>query len=95
MTNKKVLNASDIILLLVSVDFLNTDDAWNIEITAVVRRHEIGEVKVVAIKIRECDWSETSLGKLQGQPRKSKIIGENPKNDAVWTEVVKEIEKMI
>ena len=86
---------SSIIFLLVSVDFLNTEYVWETEITEAMRRHEIGEAKVIPIKIRQCDWSGTPFSIVQGLPRKETIIGENPKNDAVWTEVVKEIGKMI
>jgi Leucine-rich repeat (LRR) protein/GTPase SAR1 family protein len=92
---KQNLAESSIIFLLVSVDFLNTEYVWETEITEAMSRHEKGEATVIPIKIRECDWSGTPFSKLQGLPRKDTIIGENPKNDAVWTEVVKEIGKMI
>jgi internalin A len=89
------LAASDIIFLLVSVDFLNTDYIWNIEITEAIRRHDAREATVIPIKIRPCSWAGTPFSKLQGLPRKDQIIGDNPKNDAAWMEVVKEIEGMI
>jgi internalin A len=94
-TIKQNLAESSIIFLLVSVDFLNTEYVWETEITEAMRRHETGEAKVIPIKIRQCDWSGTPFSTLQGLPRKDTIIGENSKNDAVWTEVVTEIGKMI
>ena len=92
---KQNLAESSIIFLLVSVDFLNTEYIWETEITEAMRRHNLKEVTVIPIKIRQCDWSGTPFSILQGLPRKDTIIGENPKNDAVWTELVTEIGKMI
>ena len=40
------LNAADIILLLISADFLNTDYCKNVEIPEALRRHEAGEATV-------------------------------------------------
>jgi hypothetical protein len=56
-----------------------------------MRRHEDREATVIPIKIRDCNWGYTAFGKLQGLPRKNNIIGPNPVNDAMWTQVVKEI----
>jgi internalin A len=88
---KRELRQADMIFLLVSVDFLATDYIWDIEIKEAMRRHENGEAAVIPIKIRDCDWGETSFADLQGLPRKDGIIGPNPVNDAMWTQVVKEI----
>ena len=60
-----------------------------------MRRHEAGEAKVIPIKIRQCDWAGTPFAKLQGLPRKDKIIGSSAKNDEVWAEVVAEIKKLV
>ena len=86
---------SDIVFLLVSVDFLNTDYIWKTEITEAMRHHEAREAKVIPIKIRQCDWAGTPFAKLQGLPRKDKIIGSSAKNDEVWAEVVEEIKNMM
>jgi internalin A len=88
---KRELRQADVIFLLVSVDFLATDYIWDIEIKEAMRRHENGEAAVIPIKIRDCDWGDTSFADLQGLPRKDGIIGPNPVNDAMWTQVVQEI----
>ncbi|WP_421794931.1 leucine-rich repeat domain-containing protein [Haliscomenobacter sp.] len=92
---KKALSHSDIVFLLVSVDFLATDYIWKTEITEAMLRHKAGKARVIPIKIRPCDWVGTPFAKLQGLPRKDKIIGSNPQNDELWTEVVKEIKELI
>jgi hypothetical protein len=92
---KAELAQADIIFMLVSVDFLSTAYIWDVEIPEAMRRHKIGEAKVIPIKIRECDWSNTVLGKLQGLPRKDGLIGPNPVHDAAWAQVVQEIRALL
>lgn len=92
---KSALRNSDLIFLLLSVDFMNTDYIWDTEITEAMRRHEAGEAKVIPIKIRSCDWTGTPFAKLQGLPRKDKIIGSEAKNDEVWMEVIAELKKLL
>lgn len=92
---KSELKRADIIFLLISVDFLNTDYIWEVEIREAMRRHQAKEAIVVPIKIRDCVWGNTVLGNLQGLPRKEGIIGPNPVNDTAWTEVVEEIQEVL
>ena len=92
---KEALAAADVIFLLVSVGFLATDYIWNTELTEAMRRHHAKEVTVIPIKLRHCSWEGTPFSKLQGIPRKDKIIDTASNKDAIWTEVVKEIEELI
>ncbi len=92
---KTELKQADIIFLLVSVDFLNTNYIWETEIAESMRRHERGEATVIPIKIRDCVWDNTPFSKLQGLPRKDGIIGPDPKHDAMWTKVAREIQGVL
>ncbi len=92
---RAALAKSDIVFLLVSVDFLSTDYIWNVEIEAAMKRHEAGTTRVIPIKMRNCDWAGTPFAKLQGIPRKDKIIGDQAKNDDGWTEVVQEVKGLL
>jgi Leucine-rich repeat (LRR) protein len=93
---KDALHTSDIIFLLMSADFIATDYIWETEIPRALERHAAREARVIPIKIRACDWTVLSSVKdLQALPRKDQLIGPDPKNDAVWTEVVREIREML
>ena len=50
------LEKADVILLLVSADFLNSDYCYDIELRRAMERHEAGDAVVVPIILRECDW---------------------------------------
>ena len=58
-------------------------------------RHESGEAKIIPVKIRPCSWEDTPLGKLQGLPRKDKIISTAADKDTAWLEVLAEIKQEI
>jgi hypothetical protein len=52
------LERADIILFLVSLDFLSTDYIWDKEIPMAIERHEEGEAKVIPIILRPCAWED-------------------------------------
>jgi hypothetical protein len=59
---------ADIILLLVSPDFINSDYCYDVEMKRALERHDAGECRVIPIFLRACDWKGTPFGKLQGLP---------------------------
>ena len=68
------LNSSDIILLLVSADFLASDYCYSIEMHRALERHDAGEAVVVPIIVRPVDWSAAPFSMLQVLPRDGKPI---------------------
>ncbi|MCA1708818.1 MAG: TIR domain-containing protein, partial [Actinobacteria bacterium] len=59
------LQRADIILLLVSADFLASDFCWQEEMERALKRHETGEARVIPIIIRNADWTQAKFAKLQ------------------------------
>jgi internalin A len=92
---KEALIQSDIIFLLVTADFIDTDYVWNIEIKEAMRRHKAKTACVVPIRVSSCDWAGMPFAELQGIPRKDQIIDLAPNKAAVWTEVVKEVKSIL
>lgn len=68
------LNSADIILLLVSSDFLASDYCYDAEIMRAMERHESGDARVIPIILRPCDWTIAPFGKLQPLPKDAKPI---------------------
>ncbi len=101
---KQKIDDCDIMIALISVDFLNTDYIMNTEIPRAI---EMGKT-VVPIVVRPCDWTNTVLGKYNGTS-KGKVIslieekdangmpryrtGSREERDMFWLEVVKEFRK--
>jgi hypothetical protein len=67
---KSKLNTADIILLLISPDFINSDYCYDIEVTRAMERHEAGEACVIPIILRPAEWKGdyTPFGKLSALP---------------------------
>lgn len=68
------LNTAQIILLLVSPDFMASDYCYDIEMKRALERHERGEARVIPIILRPVDWQNAPFGKLKALPTDAKPI---------------------
>ncbi len=68
------LITADIILLLVSPDFLASDYCYGIEMKRALERHEAGNAKVIPIILRKVHWQGALFGKLQALPTDAKPV---------------------
>src|SRR6266568_8486669 len=59
------LNTAQVILLLISPDFLASDYCYNQEMQHALQRHTRGEARVIPIIVRPCDWQSAPFGRLQ------------------------------
>lgn len=70
----EALEGADIVLLLVSPDFLASDYCYDYEMRRAMERHERGEAQVIPVILRPVDWTSTPLGKLQVLPTDGRPI---------------------
>src|SRR5215470_2233956 len=68
------LNTAQIILLLVSPDFMDSDYCYGIEMKRAVERHQRGEACVIPIILRPVHWQEEPLDMLQALPTDAKPV---------------------
>lgn len=68
------LNKADIILLLISPDFISSNYCSEIEMEQAIKRHEAGEAIVVPIILEPCDWRWLPFSKYQAFPKNAKPI---------------------
>lgn len=68
------LNSAQIILLLVSANFLASDYCYSIEMQRAIERHEAGEACVIPIILRPVEWSGAPFGKLQALPKNARPV---------------------
>ena len=81
------LNTAQIILLLVSSDFLNSDYCYDIEMVRAMELHQEGAGCVIPIILRPCLWSMASFGKLQALPTGAQPITSAPNRDEAFSDV--------
>jgi hypothetical protein len=91
------LRDSDLILLLVSPDFVASDYCYDREMSAALERHEVGLARVIPIIVRDVDWHSAPFGKLQALPSDGKVIGRGNKSarDRMWRQVAEEIRRLL
>jgi predicted ATP-binding protein involved in virulence len=89
------LDTADIILLLISADFLASDYCYSIELQRALKRHENREAYVTPVILRACDWKNSPIGKLQVLPTDGKPLNSWPETDEALTNVVKGLRRII
>ena len=89
------LNAADIVLLLVSADFLDSDYCYDVEMTRAMERHERGEARVIPVILRPCDWHGAPFGGLMAVPSDGKPVAKHATLDDGFLEVAKAIRAVV
>jgi internalin A len=89
------LERAEIILLLVSADFIASDYCYDIEMKRALERHEKKEASVIPIIVRDVSWHSALFGKLQALPKDGKAVTIWPNKDTAWRNVSEGIEKVI
>ncbi|MEO1259271.1 MAG: COR domain-containing protein [Bacteroidota bacterium] len=86
------LEKADIVLCLISADFIASEFCHEKELKAALKAHSENRKVVIPIRIRECLWDDLPISKLEGLPGKwmKKI-----RDDAAWTEIASGVEKVI
>ena len=91
----KELAAADIILLLISVDFNNSQYIWDKELKIALERHQRNEARVIPVILRTCEWSEMPYAGLQALPTGARPINSFADADVVYTDVAKGIRMVV
>lgn len=87
------LNKADIVLCLISSSFIASDFCFEKELAQAIEAHKNGIKKVIPIRIKEVNWDNMDIAKIQGLPS-DKWMSDISDNKS-WTEISKGIEKVI
>src|SRR5437763_11455102 len=82
------LEEADIILLLVSIDFINSPFCYDVELERALERHAEGTAVVIPVILRACHWQQTPFSKLQALPKDAKAINSWSDRDEAFTNVI-------
>lgn len=89
------LETADLIVLLVSSDFLASYYCYEREMGRSLERAEAGEARLAPIVLRACDWKSTPFAKYVLAPTDARPIVEHPDIDAAFLQVVNELRRAI
>src|SRR6266568_8284875 len=91
----KHLNSAQIILLLVSPDFMDSEYCYGIEMQRAMERHERGESCVIPIILEHVYWQVAPLNKLQALPKDGQPISSWSNRDKAFLDITRGIHKAI
>jgi hypothetical protein len=70
----EALERADVILLLISADFLASDYCWDVEMKRALVRHNAREALVIPVILRPCSWMNAPFARLQCLPREARPV---------------------
>lgn len=89
------LEQADIIVLLLSNDFIKSDYCVQKEMRRALERDRAGECAIVPIVVRDCRFDKLEVGKIQAILPNAKPIKKHRDRDSAWLEVTKQLDRVI
>ena len=89
------LQEADIVLLLISSDFIDSDYCYSREMKRALERHDAGEALVIPVILRYCDWHSAPFGGLLATPLDGKPVKQWSDKDEAFLDVVNHIRKVV
>lgn len=90
---RRELSTADVIILLVSADFMATEYIWK-EIDIAIQRHESGEALVIPVIVRPCSWEFAPFARFNALPEKGRPVTKWENKDEAWQTVVQHIRRL-
>lgn len=87
----KNLSNADIILMLVSIDFLNSYFCIEVEMEKALERHDKGIARVIPIILRSCMWESMPFQNLKALPKDAKAVNTWTDRDEALTSIAKDL----
>ncbi|MDP1681706.1 MAG: DnaB-like helicase C-terminal domain-containing protein [Burkholderiales bacterium] len=85
------LQDADVIILLISPDFIASEYCYSKELNRALERHELRQAAVIPIIVRPTDWKSTPFSKLQALPKDGAPVTSWSNRDEAWLDVAQSI----
>jgi WD40 repeat protein len=89
------LNSADIILLLITPDFLASDYCYGSEMKRALERQTLGEARIVPILLRPTYYKDAPFSDLPLLPKSGKAVTLYPNQDEAFVEIAVEIQSVV
>ncbi|WP_437747128.1 AAA family ATPase [Sorangium sp. So ce1504] len=89
------LDEAEVILLLVSADFLASDYCFDNEMKRALARHDAGQARVIPVILRQTDWHSAPFARLLALPKDGRPVTLWQDRDEAWTDVALGIRRAI
>jgi hypothetical protein len=79
---------ADVVMLLVSGDFVSHEYCYGPEVNLALERHLRGEVRLIPVLLRPCNWKSTPFGALHPLPQDGKPVSRWRSAEAAFQSIV-------
>ncbi|MFZ1873177.1 MAG: toll/interleukin-1 receptor domain-containing protein [Chania sp.] len=86
---------ADVILLLISSDFIASDYCYQVEMANALERHQRGEAVVIPVILRDCAWHRLPFGSIMAATIDGKPITKFTSHDEGYVQVVDAVSRAI
>ena len=83
------INNSQIILLLISSDFISSDYCYDVEMTRAMELHKSQKARAIPVILRPVDWQTSPFSELQALPTDGKPVTQWPDLDEAFLDIAK------
>ncbi len=91
----KYLSNAQIVLLLVSANFIASDYCYGVEFQRAMERHEQQTARVIAIILSPCRWRDTPLSKLQVLPKGATPVTQWTDTEQAFVSITDDIAEVV
>ncbi len=91
----KNLEASDIILFLISSRFLGSDYCMDVEVSRAMEKEREGSARLIPIIVRPVDWHTSELSDFQALPKDALAITSWNNADEAWVDVAQQLRRIL
>lgn len=82
---QKQLDSADLVILLITPEYLRSRFRFQDAMQSALERHESGEAKVLPVRVRPCDFESTRLATLPAVPEGANWVSHfRPRNDGFY-----------
>ncbi|MDE5454899.1 TIR domain-containing protein [Bradyrhizobium sp. CSA112] len=89
------LESADLILMLISADFVASDYCYAREMTRALARHDAKAARAISIVCRPCDFHGLPFARFVMLPTDAKAVSSWADRDAAWVDVVRGIRRAL
>jgi hypothetical protein len=88
------LHTAQIILPLISADFINSEYCYGIELQQALERHQCGDARLVPIILRPCHWQRLPIATIQALPQDGTPVAKWQHPDDAYAAIAKSIDEI-
>ncbi len=92
---QEVVNETDIFLLLVSNNYIQTLDKVNSTLQAIMEKASAGKAKVIPVILEECPWQQLPFGSYLSLPKHGKAVNAFSEFKSALTEIVSAVKSIL